>query len=70
MPKKAQLTHERVEYKVFLFDELLKGSKLKFGIDFLKVLVERVKDPEELIGTNHQHFGKYLHFCCFLLRSY
>jgi hypothetical protein len=27
MPKKAQLTHERVEYKVFLFDELLKGSK-------------------------------------------
>jgi hypothetical protein len=25
--KKAQLTHERVEYNVFLFDELLKGSK-------------------------------------------
>jgi hypothetical protein len=26
-PKKAQFTHERVEYKVFLFDEPLKGSK-------------------------------------------
>jgi hypothetical protein len=25
--KKAQFTHERVEYNVFLFDELLKGSK-------------------------------------------
>jgi hypothetical protein len=24
-PKKAQFTHERVEYKVFLFDEPLKG---------------------------------------------
>jgi hypothetical protein len=27
MPKKAQFTQERVEYKVFLFDEPLKGSK-------------------------------------------
>jgi hypothetical protein len=27
VPKKAQLTHERVEYNVFLFDEPLKGSK-------------------------------------------
>jgi hypothetical protein len=27
VPKKAQFTHERVEYKVFLFDEPLKGSK-------------------------------------------
>jgi hypothetical protein len=26
--KKAQFTHERVEYNVFLFDESLKGSKL------------------------------------------
>jgi hypothetical protein len=26
--KKAQLTHERVEYNVLLFDEPLKGSKL------------------------------------------
>jgi hypothetical protein len=26
-PKKAQFTHERVEYNVFLFDEPLKGSK-------------------------------------------
>jgi hypothetical protein len=28
MPKKAQITQERVEYNVFLFDESLKGSKL------------------------------------------
>jgi hypothetical protein len=28
MPKKAQFTHERVEYKVFLFDEHLRSLKL------------------------------------------
>jgi hypothetical protein len=27
VPKKAQFTHERVEYNVFLFDESFKGSK-------------------------------------------
>jgi hypothetical protein len=27
VPKKAQFTHERVKYKVFLFDEPLKGFK-------------------------------------------
>jgi hypothetical protein len=27
VPKKAQITQERVEYNVFLFDELPKGSK-------------------------------------------
>jgi hypothetical protein len=27
MPKKAQITQERVEYNVFLFDEPSKGSK-------------------------------------------
>jgi hypothetical protein len=27
VPKKAQFTHERVEYNVFLFDEPPKGSK-------------------------------------------
>jgi hypothetical protein len=27
VPNKAQFTHERVEYNVFLFDEPLKGSK-------------------------------------------
>jgi hypothetical protein len=27
VPKKAQITQERVEYNVFLFDEPLKGSK-------------------------------------------
>jgi hypothetical protein len=29
MPKKAQFTHERVEYNVFLFDEHLKALKFK-----------------------------------------
>jgi hypothetical protein len=28
MPKKAQFTHERVEYKVFLFDEPLKRLQI------------------------------------------
>jgi hypothetical protein len=27
VPKKAQFTHERIEYNVFLFDERFKGSK-------------------------------------------
>jgi hypothetical protein len=27
MPKKVQITQERVEYNVFLFDDPLKGSK-------------------------------------------
>jgi hypothetical protein len=38
VPKKAQFTHERVEYIVFLFDEPLKGSKslkiFKFSLTF------------------------------------
>jgi hypothetical protein len=27
VPKKAQFTHERIEYNIFLFDEPLKASK-------------------------------------------
>jgi hypothetical protein len=38
VPKKAQFTHERVEYNVFLYDEPLKGSKslkiFKFSLTF------------------------------------
>jgi hypothetical protein len=35
MPKKAQITQERVEYNVFLFDEPPKGSKsLKISLTF------------------------------------
>jgi hypothetical protein len=35
VPKKAQFTHERIEYNVFLFDEPLKGSKsLKISLKF------------------------------------
>jgi hypothetical protein len=36
----------------------------------LKVLVERIKGLGELIGSNPQHFGKYLQFCYCLLISY
>jgi hypothetical protein len=35
VPKKAQFTHEQIEYNVFLFDELLKGPKsLKISLTF------------------------------------
>jgi hypothetical protein len=45
VPKKAQITQERVEYNVFLFDEPLKGSKslkifkisLTFRLDKLQI---------------------------------
>jgi hypothetical protein len=36
--KKAQFTHERVEYNVFLFDEPLKGSKSLIAIKTTRVL--------------------------------
>jgi hypothetical protein len=50
VPKKAQFTHERVEYNVFLFDELLNGSKslktfkisLTFRFDKLPHLLKSV----------------------------
>jgi hypothetical protein len=54
MPKKAQFTHERVEYNVFLFDEPLKGSKslkifkisLTFRFDKLSHLSKSVHTGE------------------------
>jgi hypothetical protein len=57
VPKKAQFTHERVEYNVFLFDEPLKGSKslktfkisLTFRFDKLSHLSKSVH-----IGENYQ----------------
>jgi hypothetical protein len=57
VPKKAQFTHERVEYNVFLFDEPLKGSKslktfkisLTFRFDKLGHLSKSVH-----IGENSQ----------------
>jgi hypothetical protein len=57
MPKKAQITQERVEYNVFLFDEPLKGSKsvkifkisLTFHFDKLSNLSKSVH-----IGENSQ----------------
>jgi hypothetical protein len=57
VPKKAQFTHERVEYNVFLFHEPLKGSKslktfkisLTFRFDKLSHLSKSVH-----IGENYQ----------------
>jgi hypothetical protein len=54
MPKKAQITQERVEYNVFLFDEPLKGSKslkifkisLTFRFDKLSNLSKSVHTGE------------------------
>jgi hypothetical protein len=54
VPKKAQITQERVEYKVFLFDEPLKGSKslkifkisLTFRFDKLSNLSKSVHTGE------------------------
>jgi hypothetical protein len=54
MPKKAQFTHERVEYNVFLFDEPLKGPKslkifkisLTFRFDKLSHLSKSVHTGE------------------------
>jgi hypothetical protein len=57
VPKKAQITQERVEYNVFLFDEPPKGSKslkifeisLTFRFDKLSNLSKSVH-----IGENSQ----------------
>jgi hypothetical protein len=54
VPKKAQITQERVEYKVFLLDEPLKGSKslkifkisLTFRFDKLSNLSKSVHTGE------------------------
>jgi hypothetical protein len=54
MPKKGQFTQERVEYKVFLFDKPLKGSKslkifkisLTFRFDKLSNLSKSVHTGE------------------------
>jgi hypothetical protein len=54
MPKKAQITQERVEYNVFLFDEPLKGCKslkifkisLTFRFDKLSNLSKSVHTGE------------------------
>jgi hypothetical protein len=54
MPKKAQITQDRVEYNVFLFNELPKGSKslrifkisLTFRFDKLSNLSKSVHTGE------------------------
>jgi hypothetical protein len=74
MPKKGQFTQERVEYKVFLFDKPLKGSKslkifkisLTFRFDKLSNLSKSVHTGENsqiLTVSNKKLFyytGEYL----------
>jgi hypothetical protein len=58
MPKKAQFTHERVEYNVCLFDEALKGSKslkifkISLSFRFEKLLLHLLKSVHT--GENSQ----------------
>jgi hypothetical protein len=68
VPKKAQITQERVEYKVFLFDEPRKGSKslkifkisLTFRFDKLSNLSKSVHTGENsqiLTVLNKKYFS-------------
>jgi uncharacterized protein (DUF1015 family) len=67
VPKKAQITQERVEYNVFLFEERPKGSKslkifkisLTFRFDKLSNLSKSVHTEENyqiLTVSNKKHF--------------
>jgi hypothetical protein len=71
--KKAQITQERVEYNVFLFDEPLKGSKslkifkisLTFRFDKLSNLSKSVHTGENsqiLTVSNKKKFFSLLNF--------
>jgi hypothetical protein len=70
--KKAQLSHERVEYNVFLFDEPLKGSKslkiLKISLTFrdkwwhLSKSIHIGENSQILTVSNKKHFSKNVSF--------
>jgi hypothetical protein len=70
VPKKAQFTHERVEYKVFLFDEPIKGSKwlkilkisLTFRFDKLQHLSKSVHTGEnsQILKVSNKKRNFYL----------
>jgi hypothetical protein len=73
VPKKAQITQERVEYNVFLFDEPLKGSKslkifkisLTFRFDKLWHLSKSVHIVENsqilTVSNKKRYFTNELH---------
>jgi hypothetical protein len=76
VPKKAQITQERVEYNVFLFDEPLKGSKslkifkisLTFRLDKLTNLSKSVHTGENsqiltLSNKKKKCHSVAVHFC-------
>jgi hypothetical protein len=49
VPKRAQFTHERVEYNVFLFDEPLEGSQsliiFQISLTFLLTSCDIYQNP-------------------------
>jgi hypothetical protein len=54
VPKKAQITQERVEYNVFLFDEPLKGSKsLKIFKISLTFRFDKLSNLSKSVHTEH-----------------
>jgi hypothetical protein len=71
MPKKAQITQERVEYNVFLFDEPPKGSKslkifkisLTFRFDKLSNLSKSVHTGEnsQILTVSNKKIVYYTH---------
>jgi hypothetical protein len=58
VPKKAQFTHEWVEYNVFLFDEPLKGSKslktFKISLTFRFDKLWHLSKSVHITGENSQ----------------
>jgi hypothetical protein len=66
VPKKAQITQERVEYNVFMFDEPLKGSKslkifkisLTFRFDKLSNFSKSVRTGEnsQILTVSNKKF--------------
>jgi hypothetical protein len=77
MPKKAQFTHERVEFNIFLFDEPLKSCKslkifkisLTFRFDKLRHLSKSVHTGENsqiLTMSNRKRFFSYISLRRFL----
>jgi hypothetical protein len=74
VPKKAQITQERVEYNVFLFDEPLKGSKslkifkisLTFRFDKLSNLSKSVHTGEnsQILTVSNKNSSLFDEFVC------
>jgi hypothetical protein len=84
VPKKAQITQERVEYNVFLFDEPPKGSKslkifkisLTFRFDKLSNLLKPIHTGEnsQILTVSNKNFlyslPSHLYLRIYLYRHY